>query len=52
MFTAPPQDTFALPNNLVALYGVLTLPNNFVSKAQKVVLGTEVSAATLEVDMP
>lgn len=52
MFTAPPQDIFVLPNNLVTLYSVLMLPNDFVSKAQEAVLRTEVSAARLKVDMP
>lgn len=52
MFTAPPQDIFVLPNNLVTLYSALMLPNDFVSKAQEAVLRTEVSAARLKVDMP
>lgn len=40
---APPQDIFVLPNNLVTFCGALMLPNNFVSKAQKAMLRTEVS---------
>lgn len=51
MFTAPPRDIFVLPNNLVMLYSVLMLANNFVSKAQEAMLRTEVSDATLGVDM-